>query len=773
MSIDKSRLLEKITFTKIKFNRRIFHLILLSFFFAFPSFSQNNIDNLLVINGLKRTDEISVKQFFENLKIDKNLQENLDKISKQMLESELFNEVEINYLNKKIYINLSENPIIFETKFIGNKKIDDEILQAEISLKKRSVFSQNKLQNDLKRIQNIYLKSGRFLTKIETKIVPKDNNRIELIFEINEGPKAKIGEIYFVGNENFADRELKEQISTKKTIWWKFLSNSDLYDSDRLEYDKELLKRFYNNNGFADFNIISSMAQINKNKDSFFITFLLEEGIKYNFGEINIDNRITNFDSEILYKNILFKSGEIYNAQNIEQSIDKMMEVMSEKSYAFANIEPILKRNIKNKTIDIDFIIEETPRVYINQIKIFGNTRTIDKVIRRELRIIEGDPFNLNKINRSKQRLENLGFFEKVELNQKRIGDTNQVDVEITVKEKRTGELSLGVGFSQFDRFNVNAGIRENNLFGTGRKIGLNVQRSFANLNASVDYTKPYFLDRPIDVGINLYRTTSTRRNGRDFDMYNSGFRLNANYSITEFFDHLISYSYNSQEVGNIGSNSSITLKMLQGNYIYSAIENSFIYDKTNNRFDPRNGYFVSLSTVYNGVGGNVRNIKYNGKIGYFIPTINNDFILRFTGNAGLIEGIGEDVLIQNNFYLGGNDFRGFDFFGMGPRTVNGEPLGGKKYYVGTAEFRFPLGLPRELGIYGALFWDNGVLTGVEKNLKTQNEILDKAEYRSSVGLSIAWASPVGPIRLDFSKILQQAKQDRTQRFNFNLGTNF
>ena len=773
MSIDKSRLLEKITFTKIKFNRRIFHLILLSFLFAFPSFSQNNIDNLLVINGLKRTDEISVKQFFENLKIDKNLQENLDKISKQMLESELFNEVEISYLNKKIYINLSENPIIFETKFIGNKKIDDEILQAEISLKKRSVFSQNKLQNDLKRIQNIYLKSGRFLTKIETKIVPKDNNRIELIFEINEGPKAKIGEIYFVGNENFADRELKEQISTKKTIWWKFLSNSDLYDSDRLEYDKELLKRFYNNNGFADFNIISSMAQINKNKDSFFITFLLEEGIKYNFGEINIDNRITNFDSEILYKNILFKSGEIYNAQNIEQSIDKMMEVMSEKSYAFANIEPILKRNIKNKTIDIDFIIEETPRVYINQIKIFGNTRTIDKVIRRELRIIEGDPFNLNKINRSKQRLENLGFFEKVELNQKRIGDTNQVDVEITVKEKRTGELSLGVGFSQFDRFNVNAGIRENNLFGTGRKIGLNVQRSFANLNASVDYTKPYFLDRPIDVGINLYRTTSTRRNGRDFDMYNSGFRLNANYSITEFFDHLISYSYNSQEVGNIGSNSSITLKMLQGNYIYSAIENSFIYDKTNNRFDPRNGYFVSLSTVYNGVGGNVRNIKYNGKIGYFIPTINNDFILRFTGNAGLIEGIGEDVLIQNNFYLGGNDFRGFDFFGMGPRTVNGEPLGGKKYYVGTAEFRFPLGLPRELGIYGALFWDNGVLTGVEKNLKTQNEILDKAEYRSSVGLSIAWASPVGPIRLDFSKILQQAKQDRTQRFNFNLGTNF
>ncbi|MFM7557342.1 MAG: outer membrane protein assembly factor BamA [Alphaproteobacteria bacterium] len=773
MSIDKSRLLEKITFSKNKFCNLIFHLFLFLFIFNSPSFSQNNIDNFLIINGLSRTDEISVKQFFENLKIDKNLETNLNKITKEMLTSELFDSVEIKYINKKIYINLTENPIIFETKFIGNKKIDDEILQAEISLKKRSVFSQSKLQSDLKRIQNIYLKSGRFLTKIETKIVPKDNNRIELIFEIIEGPKANIGEIYFIGNDNFADRELKEQISTKKTIWWKFLSNSDLYDSDRLEYDKELLRRFYNSNGFADFNIISAMAQINKNKDSFFVTFLLEEGIKYNFGEINIDNKIANFDSEILYKNILFKTGDVYSSLNIEQSIDKMMEVMSEKSYAFANIEPILKRNPKNKTIDIDFVIEETPRVYINQIKIFGNTRTIDKVIRRELRIIEGDPFNLNKINRSKQRLENLGFFEKVEINQKRMGDSNQVDVEITVKEKRTGELSLGVGFSKFDRFNINAGIRENNLFGTGRKIGLNVQRSFANVNASIDYTKPYFFDRPIDVGVNLYRTTSTKRNGRDYDMFNTGFRLNANYSITEFFDHIISYSYNNQEVGNIGSSSSIALKMLQGNYIYSAIDNSFIFDKTNNRFDPRSGYFISLSNVYNGLGGNVKNIKYNTKIGYFIPTINNDFILRFTGSAGLIQGIGQDVLIQNNFYLGGNDFRGFDFFGMGPRTINDEPLGGKRFYVGTTEFRFPLGLPRELGIYGALFWDNGVLTGVEKKLKAENQILDKAEYRSSVGLSIAWASPVGPIRLDFSKILQQAKQDRTQRFNFNLGTNF
>jgi outer membrane protein insertion porin family len=754
---------------------KVFLSILFYFIFVQNSFAQEKI----TVSGNERVEESTIIQYFENFKIDKNIQKNIEIVKKNLLETELFSSVKIFQKNKIIVVEVVENPIIYETKFIGNKKIDEEVLLSEVSLKKRGVFSKSRLEGDIKRINEIYVKSGRFLTQIEPKIIPKDKNRIELIYEINEGPKANIGEIYFIGNKEFSDRELSEQISTKKSVWWKFLSSSDIYDSDRIEFDKEILRKFYNNNGFADFTTISALAQINRNKDNFFITFLVEEGIKYKIGEITIDNRLEKFDPEILYKNILFKTGQIYNAESIEKTVDKMIEIMSEKSYAFANIEPILKRDRDKKTIDIEFIINETPRIFIDQIKIFGNTRTIDEVIRRELRFREGDPYNVNKINRSKQRIENLGFFEKVEFETKRIGDTDRVDLEITVKEKRTGELSLGIGYSTRDRENINAGIRENNLFGTGRKIGLNVQKSFNALSADLSYTKPYFLGRPIDAGFEIFKLNSTKRQSRLYESNNSGLRLNASYSITEFLDHLVSYSYNSQKIGNIDAGASFSTQSLQGAYIYSAVEQSITFDKTNNRINPQKGYFISISQSFTGIGGNVKNLKHEGRAGYFVPTFNNDFILKFLARGGVIDGIGEDVRIQNNFFVGGNNFRGFQFWGIGPRAKpsatnrSDEALGGKIYYVGTAEFTFPLGLPRELGVSGALFSDNGVLKSVDSSIRKGTEVNDTGNLRSSVGVSISWASPVGPIRLDFAKILRQESYDKSQTFNFNLGTSF
>jgi outer membrane protein insertion porin family len=739
------------------------------------AFAKSSLD--IEISGLQRVEQSNILSYFSDLKNDKNIFQNIDKIKKNLRETEYFSEVEIIVKNNKLLVNLQENPIIYETKFVGNKKISEEILTAETILKKRSIYTKSKLQSDIKRINEIYIKSGRFLAKIEPKIIQKEQNRIELIYEIDEGPKAKIGEIYFIGNSAFPDRELAEQISTKKSIWWKFLSSSDIYDSDRLEFDKELLRRFYNNNGYADFNTISSMAQISRNKDNFFITFLIEEGVKYNIGEINIINQIQSFDAEILHQKITFKTNQVYNAQEIENSINIMSDELSSKSYAFAMIEPILKRNKDQKIIDIDFIINETPRVFIDKINIFGNSRTLDEVIRRELRIKEGDPYNNNKINRSKQRLENLGYFEKVEFNTKRINDGDLVDLEIFVKEKRTGELSLGLGYSTLDRLNINAGIRENNLFGTGRKVGINVQRSFANLSAEVNYTKPYFLGRPVDVGFDVFRMNYAKINTRAFESSNSGIKLNAIYSITEFLDHIVSYSYVSQNIGNITQGSSMATQMMQGNYTISSLENSLIYDKTNSRIDPRKGYFISLSHSLSGLGGNIKNAKYQGRASYFLPTFSNDYILRFATRGGIVDGLGQDVNSQNNYFLGGNDIRGFAFYGIGPRVIAidnnpAEAIGGKIFYTGTSEFRFPLGLPRELGINGAFFWDIGILKSVDSSIKKQTNISDSNNLRSSIGLSVFWSSPMGPIRLDFAKVLQKDKYDRTQMFNFNFGTN-
>ncbi len=759
-------------------------IFLLLFLCNFSVFAKNSaVKKTIEIRGNERIDEEVIFSYLDISGLKNKSPKALQDSIKKLYESDLFLESKIYDEKGKIIIEVTENPIVSDVKIVGNKKMEDDALQSELSLKKRAIFTKAKLQNDLKRINELYLKSGRFLTKIDPKIIQKEQNRVEIIFEIFEGPKAKIGEIYFVGNEAFPDIDLLDEISTKKSKWWKFLSSSDTYDSDRTEFDKEKLRRFYGSRGYADFSTISSIAQITPEKDRFFITFLLEEGIKYNIGEINIINHVEKFDEKILEKEILIKKGKIYNSDLIEKTVDKMVEVMSEKSYAFANVEPILKRNRDEKIIDIDFIIRETPRIYINQIRISGNSRTHDEVIRRELRLREGDAYNITRINRSKQRIENLGFFEKVEFKTKRINensrDGDKVDIEIEVKEKKTGELNLGLGYSTVNKITTNAGIKERNLFGTGQELGLNVQKSYSSFTGEINYTKPYFSGRAIDVGFDLFKYQLSKRNSLSYDQNSDGITFRGNYSITEFLAHQLHYSLSQQTISNVDSAASLGLKNLQGDFLTSSIGQTFSYDRRNNRINPKSGYYLSITQDYAGLGGDINTLKHEGSAGYYLPTFSEDFILKFLARGGAIDGLGQDVRSNYGFFLGGNNFRGFQYAGVGPRTVTngsakgGDVIGGKIYYVGTAEFMFPLGLPRELGINGILFSDNGTVKGVDQISKKGTNVADSGSLRSSYGFSVAWASPLGPIRLDFSKIAKKELYDQTQNFRFSFGTTF
>ncbi len=740
----------------------------------------------ITVKGNERVDNDSVASYLAVSDGKKFSQKNIDESLKKLYESDLFSEVKIyeeDASGKNLIIEVKENPVISDIKFVGNKKIEDDALQSEISLKKRSVFTKSKLQSDLKRVNEIYLKSGRFLTKIEPKIIQKDQNRIELIFEIFEGQKAKISDIYFVGNQAFSTQDLFDEISTKKSKWYKFFSSSDTYDSDRVEFDKEKLRRFYGSKGYADFSTISSIAQISPNKEKFFITFLIEEGIKYNLGEINIINHVAKFDASILEKEILIKKGKVYNSDLIDKTVDRMVEVMSQKSYAFAHIEPVLKRNKEDKIIDVDFVINETPQIYIEQIVITGNTRTIDEVIRRELRFREGDPYNITKINRSKQRIQNLGFFEKVEFKTKRIAtagiDSDKVILEIEVKEKKTGELNLGIGYSTVDRATANIGIKERNLFGTGREVGINVQKSSLRFTTELSYTKPYFMGRAIDVGFDISKYQLNKLATLVYDQSSDAIVFRGDYSMTEFLKHQIRYSYRDETVSNISDTASQNIKNLQGNFTTSLVGQSFFYDKRDSRIDPKDGYYVSISQDYAGAGGTVHNMKYEGSAGYYLPTFTEDYVLKFLARGGAIDGIGQDVRSNFGFFLGGNTFRGFQYAGLGPRTQatsttsGGDVVGGKSYYVGTAEFRFPMGLPKELGINGILFSDNGTVKGVDQINKNGGPVSDTGSLRSSYGLSISWSSPLGPIRLDFSRVAKKEAFDRTQAFRFSFGSSF
>lgn len=740
--------------------------------------AENSSKNI-VIKGNERVSDETIMSYIDAETIKKNSQKSLQESVKKLYESELFLEAKIYRSEGNVIVEVKESPIIFDIKIVGNKKIEDEALKSELSLKKRAVFTKSKLQNDLKRISEIYLKSGRFLTKIEPKIIQKEQNRVEVIFEIFEGKKATISDIYFVGNAAFSDKDLLDEISTKKTKWYKFLSSSDVYDSDRVEFDKEKLRRFYGSKGYADFTAISSIAQIAPTKDRFFITFLIEEGVKYNVGEVNIVNHVEKFDESILEKEILIKKDKIYNSDLVEKTVDKMVEIMSQKSYAFAHIEPVMRRDRNKKIIDIDFVLSETPRVYINQIRITGNTRTLDEVIRRELRVREGDGYNITKINRSKQRIQNLNFFEKVEFKTTRVGNTDKVDIEVEVKEKKTGELTLGIGYSTVDRVTSNIGIKERNLFGTGQELGVSLQKSVNRFSSDISYTRPYFMGRPIDVGFDIFSSQVSKLYSLVYDQKSEGFTTRGDYAITEYLNHQIRYSLRSETVSNIDPAASIAIQNLQGSFLTSLVGQSFLYDKRDSKTDPRNGYYMSLSQDYSGIGGDIKNIKHEGSFGYYLPTFSENYILKFLARGGSIEGVGQGVRSNYGFYLGGNSFRGFQYAGIGPRTVSngsavgGSIVGGKTYYMGTAEFRFPLGLPRELGIYGILFSENGTVKGVDPISKKLSDVADSGSLRSSYGLSIAWSSPMGPIRLDFSQIAKKESYDKVERFRFSFGTTF
>ncbi len=751
---------------------------------GFSAYAKDNVVKpLFIIQGNERLDNATILAFLPDTiskkggKFSKN---EIDETLKKLYASDLFLEATISEENGQLLVQIKENPLISEVKFSGNKKIEDDALKGEISLKKRGIFTKAKLQSDLKRINDIYLKSGRFLTKIDPKIIQKEQNRIEVIFEIFEGPKAKISDIYFVGNTNFSDQDLLDEISTKKSKWYKFFSSADVYDSDRIEFDKEKLRRFYGSKGYADFVAISSIAQITPNKDKFFITFLLEEGIKYHVGEVNIINHIAKFDASILQKEILIKKGKVYNSDLIDKTVDAMSKIMSEKSYAFAHIEPLLKRDREHQIIDIDFVIQETPPIYINQILISGNTRTLNEVILRELRIKDGDAYNINNINRSKQRLENLGFFEKVEFNTKRIGNSDKVNLEIIVKEKKTGELNLGLGYSTVNKITANVGIKERNLMGTGQELGINVQHSFRNLTSELNYTKPYFMGRSIDVGFDLYQYDLSKRNTLVYSQKTNGITFRGDYAITEFLKHQIRYSFRSEDISDVDSTAPINIQYLQGKFTHSSVGHTLLYDKRNNRLNPSDGYYLSVSQDYTGIGGYIHNIKYEGSAGVYTPTFNDEYILKLLGRGGYVNGIGQDVRSNDSFFLGGNNFRGFQFAGLGPRTIGsngtadgGSIIGGKMYYVGTVEFKFPVGLPKELGIDAALFSDNGTVKGVDQINEQGAAVADSGSLRSSYGLSIIWSSPLGPIRLDFSRVAKKEDYDLTQNFRFNFGTSF
>lgn len=702
----------------------------------------------------------------------------------------LFSDVRVAVDGPSLVLFVEENPVVNRVILEGNRAINDEKITEEIQIQPRAIFTRARVQSDVQRILEVYRRAGRFAAQVTPKIVELPQNRVDLVFEISEGPVTGVRRINIVGNDAFSDRELRGEIVTAEARWWRFFSSNDNYDPDRLEYDREQLRTFYTDRGYADFRVISAIAELTPDQEGFYITFSVDEGERYTFGDVTVSTEISDLNEEYLARVVSTKPGELYVGSKIEESIDTLTFAAGAAGYAFVNIRPRVVTDRETQTVSIEYVINETPRVYIERIDILGNTRTLDRVIRRELELVEGDAFNQVLIDRSRARVLQLGFFEDVEVEPIQGSSPDRAQVRVNVTEQPTGELAFGAGFSSTDAFLVDFSISERNLRGRGQFLRLRVSASSRRRQIDIRFTEPRFLDRNLAAGFDLFQVRTDFSREASFQTESTGLTLRAGFPLTRAVSAGVNYTLRNDSVSTFGG-ATAAIRRAEGDRVTSMLGYSVAWNRVDNQLEPTNGFRVSLDQSFAGFGGDVRYVRSELRGGIYRDVFRNDIVFSVTGETGLLLSWGGDTArINDRFFKGGDSFRGFETAGIGPRVVqrqqgeeelfSGDALGGNFYAIGAVELAFPLGLPEQYGIRGSVFTEFGTL-GL---LPDEDQIadpggatgiftVDQLKPRVSAGVSVFWDSPFGPVRFDFAEAFVKEDYDRAEFFRFSTRTGF
>ena len=725
------------------------------------------------IEGTRRIEDSAVMNYLSLKKGQDVSDADLDKATKTLFATGLFSDVDIDLKDGVAKIKVTENPQIHTIYFEGNRALDDDILKTEVLLKPRMVYTQRKLQNDAARLVDVYRRNGRFAATVTPKIIEKDQNRVDVVFEIDEGDKTLVEKINITGNKAFSDDTLKGKMMTQERAWYRFLTSMDTYDPDRLNYDQELLRRFYMQQGYVDFAVNNVVAELTPDRKGFVINIDLVEGDRFYFAEPTITVSLPEYRKQKDLKELIeFKAGDRFDISAVDQTVDEMTREVENQGYAFVEVEPVYQKNDTDKTIAINFKITEGPKVFVNEIQIRGNSRTQEKVIRREFRIKEGDAFNAAKLRRSKQRIEDLDYFGKVDLKTEPTKDPSRVNAVLDVAEKSTGAFSVGVGWSSYDGLMFETGIQERNVLGTGYVAGINAMISQKETQYSVGLTNPYFLDRNLSAGIDLFHTTRDNSDSSSYSYDSTGGTVHFGWDYTEHFRQSVRYTLRQDNVNDVDSDASIYIQEQKGKNTVSLIGQDLIYDRRDSRINPTEGYYTSLGTDLAGLGGDSKFFRVNMTGIQYFP-VAEEVVLSLRGDAGRIWGIGgKKVRINDRYFLGDVSLRGFEYGGVGARDrATDDALGGLWYATATAEMMFPIGLPKEMGIKGKIFSDAGWIG------KPDNYNSMKMEYsgktRLAVGTGILWQSPMGMINLDFAFPVLKADHDKRRIFRLNFGKGF
>ena len=708
------------------------------------------------VDGLQRVERETVLSYLNVEQGSSVSQEYLNSSMKRLFETGLFADVNIDARgNGVLAVKVVENPVINKRVFDGNDKVDDTLLESEVQLKSGSIYNIAKVQDDVQRILEVYKRSGRYATVVEPKIIKRDQNRVDLVYEISEGPTAAISKVNFIGNHHYSDDDLQSEIMSKESRWYRLFSSSENYDPEKTNYDKELLRRFYLKRGYADFRVLSAVAELSPDKKSFVVTYVLDEGPRYKLEDVRIQSMIKDVDVAALSGQVQQEKGDWYNADLAERSVYALTEELGKKGFAFVDVTPELEKTSGNKMV-LTFNIAEGQRVFVDRINITGNTRTEDEVIRREFRIDEGDAFNAAKIRASRRNVENLNYFSKVDIQtEPNLNDDSKADINVNVEEKSTGAFNVGVGYSTVNGALFRAGIAENNFQGKGQKLSADVAVSQRTSEYDLSFTEPYFMGRRLSAGIDLFRTEEDYQDEGSYDSESTGGRLRLGWNYTDDFAQYLRYTLKEDKISNVDRNASIYIKEEEGRYSNSSIGQTMVYDKRDSAINPKEGYYLSFGNDVAGLGGDEKYLKFDGKA-YKYFTLADYYTFKLFINGGYITGYGdENVRLSNRYYLGGSTLRGFEFAGIGARDkFTKDALGGNWMIYSGAEMSFPIGLD-EVGVRGRTFVDMGIL-GKPDDI---NE--DYVEYsdtpRVAAGFGFQWQSPIWRSRL-LKKIMTRRK---------------
>ena len=799
----------------------------------------------IVIRGTERLEPETVRSYIELDNGDTYDRERLDKALKDLYASELFADVTIRDDAGTLIVEVKENPVINRILVEGAKRVKEDKIREEVRVAPRQIFTRSKARADVARILELYRRSGRFAASVEPKIVQLDQNRVDLVFEINEGNKSKVRQINILGNDKFKDGQLRGAMATRQARPWRFFTSNDTYDPDRLAYDQQKLRQFYLTEGYADFRVVSSVAELTPDRKDFIVTYVVEEGERYKFGRVELDSQIRDIKSKDFKPLIRIAPGDWYDAQKIENTVETLSETAGLLGYAFAEVRPQFDRDKEKREMNVTFAINEAARNYVEKININGNTLTKDTVIRREFRLAEGDAFNSFKVKRTRDRIQGLGFFqEKFEIEQKPGSAPDKVILEANVQEKPTGSLQVSAGFSSLERFILSLSIEQRNFRGLGQTLRASANISSYSKSVEAGFTEPYLFGRNLALGFdifrrdfNSFRQTGPNRNDRDttYESITTGGQLRTGFPITEYWAASLRYGLSLDDVklDQIYFTNGICDPLLAGRYLCdsigkrttSSVGYSVIYDNLNNRLRPSAGQRFTLSQDLAGVGGGVKYLRTRGTFDKYWALFGTGFVLNLGVEGGYIYGYGDNpgvgqdkIRINDRFFLGEPQIRGFAIRGVGPRVIRrllddmGNPsfeknsftddaLGGRAFYRGRAEIQIPLGAAgAELGLRPSIFTDVGAVFGLRApNLSCQSgppplpalpgcstnngttgspgfrEFFqgDTPKPRVSVGVGVSWNSPFGPFRFDLAKALLKEEGDDDQLFTFNVGTQF